>query len=145
MGVVFLYCLYFWGLCHPALWKGNGFQNQIFNKPATVFIGIFFAFTLIQLIPLPEEVQRFFSLHQYEIFDTARGLIGLPSSWRPLSHDPRASLAWWLFLLSLVLAINPNGPAISAHGAMAAFRTCVSGSTIRYSAGAGSQYGRFVG
>jgi len=85
------------------LWKGNGFQNQIFNKPATVFIGIFFAFTLIQLIPLPEEVQRFFSLHQYEIFDTARGLIGLPSSWRPLSHDPRASLAWWLFLLSLVL------------------------------------------
>jgi len=46
------------------LWKGNGFQNQIFNKPATVFIGIFFAFTLIQLIPLPEEVQRFFSLHQ---------------------------------------------------------------------------------
>ena len=85
------------------LWQKNGFQNQIFDKLVTVFVGIFFAATLLQLMPLPEGLLRFFSLHQYKVFDAARELIGQPSSARPLSYNPQASLAWWLFLLSLVL------------------------------------------
>lgn len=85
------------------LWIKSGIRNRLSGKQAVFYVGIFFAVTLFQLIPLPERLLDLLSSHQCEVLNVSRELINRPLTVHPLSYAPLASLAWWLFLLSLVL------------------------------------------
>jgi len=97
------YTVCIFGVFIILLWYKGGIGNRLPGKQAVFYVGIFFAVTLFQLIPLPEGLLHLLSSHQCKVLDVSRELINRPLTVHPLSYAPRASLAWWLFLLSLVL------------------------------------------
>jgi len=66
-------------------------------------VGIFFLYTLFQLIPLPLDLLVVVHPVQHHLIVASRELIDKPIVWHAISYGWRDSLAWWFFLLSLSL------------------------------------------
>jgi O-antigen ligase len=76
------------------------------RKPSAIFIfsvGLFFAVTLCQSLPLPESALSLFSPFRYKMLAQSRAILGSPTALATISYAPLASLAWWIFLLGLFL------------------------------------------
>lgn len=66
-------------------------------------VGVFFVFTLIQSISLPSPISSLlFSLSWPQYAQSAK-LTGAAQPWQSLGYLPSPSLAWWAFLLGLLL------------------------------------------
>lgn len=92
-------------------WGTSGDLFQHFKSIPAVAVGIFLLLTLIQSIPIPTVFLRYLSPQQYHILETSHHLLDLPLTTHAFSYNPSATLAWWLFLLSLVLlyaVLNAN-------------------------------------
>jgi len=66
-------------------------------------VGLFFAITLFQILPLPESFLSFLSPFRFKVLTQSRSIIGNPNDLATLSYAPLTSLAWWIFLLGLFL------------------------------------------
>ena len=85
------------------LWQN---KEGLVWKPPGIFIfsvGLFFAVTLFQSLPLPESVLSFLSPFRYRVLAQSQAIIGNPSDLATLSYAPLTSLSWWIFLLGLFL------------------------------------------
>jgi len=85
------------------LWKG---REDWMWKPGTLFIftvGVFFAVTLCQSIPIPGFVLSFLSPFRHKLLVQSRDIIGASDAFASISHAPLTSLAWWSFLAGLFL------------------------------------------
>jgi O-antigen ligase len=83
-------------------------QNKI-NPPGTghkvyVFaLGAFFCVGLVQCLPLPSFILSFLSPFRHEVLTHTRTIIQGYAGWQSISYASLKSLAWWMFLLSLLL------------------------------------------
>ena len=66
-------------------------------------MGLFFGVTLLQSLPLSGAVVSLLSPFRYKVLTQAAGILGSPVSWPTVSYAPLTSLAWWTFLLGLLL------------------------------------------
>jgi len=85
------------------LWQSR--SNRI-SVPSWIFIlsiGTFFVITLFQHLPLPPNILSFLSPFRFRVLNESWAIIDKPLSWQPLSYSPLNSMAWWTFLLSLVM------------------------------------------
>jgi O-antigen ligase len=82
------------------LWIGRNQRLWISNKITIFTLGIFFAVTLCQYLPLPSSLLSLLSPSRYEILATSNRLIDNQFSWQPLSYSPLVSFSWWTFLMS---------------------------------------------
>jgi len=85
------------------LWQNRDKQIWIQSKIFIVFLGLFFAVTLFQSLPLPSSVLSFLSPFRYDLLSRSSTITGVPVSWHSISYSLRNSFAWWIFLLSLML------------------------------------------
>ncbi|MGB6011691.1 MAG: O-antigen ligase family protein [Desulfobacterales bacterium] len=86
-----------------ALWRN---PNSTVWKPEKIYlfsVGLFFGVTLLQSLPLSGSIVSFLSPFRYKVLTQAAGILGSPVSWPTLSYVPLTSLAWWTFLLGLLL------------------------------------------
>jgi O-antigen ligase len=83
-------------------------QNRI-NKawlPDRVYIfilGIFYLVCLVQCLPLPSDILSFFSPFRHEMLTQSLAIIDESVGWQSISYSSLKSLAWWTFLLGLLL------------------------------------------
>jgi len=85
------------------LWQARRHRTFV---PSWIFIlsvGTFFVITLFQYLPLPPNMLSFLSPFRFRVLAESRAIIDRPLSWQPLSYSPLSSVAWWTFLLSLVM------------------------------------------
>ena len=87
---------------------GQGWQNnegRVWHPPGKFIftVGLFFAITLFQSLPLPESFLSLLSPFRFKILAQSRAIIGIPADLATLSYAPLTSLAWWIFFLGLFL------------------------------------------
>lgn len=75
----------------------------IHSKIIFIFLGSFFVVTLSQFLPIPFSVLSFLSPIRYDLLARSSAIVNSNIIWHTLSYSPLNSLAWWLFLLSLLL------------------------------------------
>jgi O-antigen ligase len=85
------------------LWQNRDKQIWIQSKNFIVFLGLFFAVTLFQSLPLPFSILSFLSPFRHEVLIQSIAIINSSVAWNTLSYSSRSSLAWWTFLLSLLM------------------------------------------
>ena len=85
------------------LWQKQDKQIWIQSKFFIVFLGLFFAVTLFQSIPLPSSILSFLSPFRQEVLTQSVAIIDGFVEWQSISYSSRSSLAWWTFLLSLLI------------------------------------------
>jgi len=97
------------------LWKG---QEDWIWKPGILFIfsvGLFFAVTLSQSVPLPGSVLSFLSPFRHKMLVQSRAIIGSPAALATISYTPLTSLAWWIFLAGLFLFFLVFLKSVTSH------------------------------
>ena len=85
------------------LWQKTSRRVWVPGKIFFFTVGLFFAVTFFQCLPLPPSILSFLSPFRYELLEKSWILIDRPISWQAISYSPLTSLAWWTFLLSLLL------------------------------------------
>ncbi|MBW2573815.1 MAG: O-antigen ligase family protein, partial [Deltaproteobacteria bacterium] len=85
------------------LWQNRDKQIWIQSKNFIVFLGLFFAVTLFQSLPLPFSILSFLSPFRHKVLTQSSAIINSSVAWNTLSYSSRSSLAWWTFLLSLLM------------------------------------------
>ena len=85
-------------------------QNRI-NKawmPDKIYIfalGVFYFVCLVQCLPLPSFILSFLSPFRHEVLTQSCGIIDGSVAWQSISYSSLRSLAWWTFLLGLLMFI----------------------------------------
>ena len=77
----------------------SGMRNKIY----IVALGVFFWVCLVQCLPLPSFILSFLSPFRHEVLTQSRTIIHGSVGWQSISYSSLRSLAWWTFLLSLLL------------------------------------------
>ena len=73
------------------------------DKVYIIALGIFFWVCLLQCLPLPSFILSFLSPFRHEVLMQSRTIIHGSVEWQSISYSSLKSLAWWTFLLSLLL------------------------------------------
>jgi len=73
------------------------------NKIYIFVLGVFYLVCLVQCLPLPSAILSFLSPFRHEVLTQSRTIIDGSVAWQSISYSPLKSLAWWTFLLSLLL------------------------------------------
>jgi O-antigen ligase len=95
---ILIFFLFIYGLWSDKL------DFQFIKSPLLIFsLGLFFVYTLLQVVPLPLGFLRFLNPFQHHVVQQSTVLLGESSHWHTLSYVPSASFAWWIFLLSLFI------------------------------------------
>jgi O-antigen ligase len=95
-GLIFFLFIY-------GLWSDK-LDFQFIKSPLLIFsLGLFFVYTLLQVVPLPLGFLRFLNPFQHHVVQQSTVLLGESSPWHTLSYVPSASFAWWIFLVSLFI------------------------------------------
>jgi len=72
------------------------------KSPLLIFsLGLFFVYTLFQSLPIPAGTVSFLNPFQHHVLEQSSFLLNESSSWYSISYIYSASLARWIFLLSL--------------------------------------------
>ncbi len=72
------------------------------KSPLLIFsLGLFFVYTLFQSLPIPAGTVSFLNPFQHHVLEQSSFLLNESSSWYSISYIHSASLARWIFLLSL--------------------------------------------
>ncbi len=85
------------------LWQNQDKQIWMQSKIVIVFLGLFYIVTLGQCLPLSFYILSVLSPFRHEMLKQSHAIVNSPISWHALSYSPLTSLAWWTFLLSLLL------------------------------------------
>jgi O-antigen ligase len=85
------------------LWQNKINTPGIQDKIYSVALGAFFCVGLVQCLPLPSFILSFLSPFRHEVLTRSHAIIHGPVSWQSISYSSLRSLAWWTFLLSLLL------------------------------------------
>jgi len=85
------------------LWQDK--EDRVWHPPGIFIfsVGVFFVTTLFQSLPLPASVIFLFSPFRFRVLTQSQAILGSPSQFATLSYAPLTSLAWWIFLLGLLL------------------------------------------
>jgi O-antigen ligase len=82
----------------------NKLDFRFAKSPLPLFsLGLFFVFTLFQVVPIPPGFLRIVSPFHFNVLEKSAVFLGDLSSWHSISYVSSASFAWWIFLLSLFL------------------------------------------
>ena len=85
-------------------WWRNKIDADFKRSPLLLLsAGVFLAFTLAQMMPLPQGLLGQLSPYRHQVLGKAAGLLGLAVSPQPLSYRWQVSFAWWIFLAGLFL------------------------------------------
>lgn len=85
-------------------WWREKIDLDFFKSPLLIFsLGFFLAYTLFQSMPLPVRLIGYLNPRQYRLLAESSTIIASVTEWRPISYAWRNSLAWWIFLISLML------------------------------------------
>ena len=96
--VALIFLLFVYGLWRDKL------DFRFIKSPRLIFsLGLFFIYTIFQIVPIPVGFLRFLSPFHYNIIEQSEVLLGESHLWHSLSYIPSASFAWWIWLLSLFL------------------------------------------
>ena len=85
------------------LWQNRINSAWMRDKVYIVALGAFFWVCLVQCLPLPSFVLSFLSPFRHEVLMQSRTIIDGSVAWQSISYSSLRSLAWWTFLLSLLL------------------------------------------
>jgi len=85
------------------LWSAPGGELPRTGKAFYVSLVPFFLATLLLCVPLPDGLLALLSPTRFALLEETRALTGTPPAWRSLGYTPLQDLAWWGFLLGLVL------------------------------------------
>lgn len=86
-----------------AWWRGRVDFGSLKSPWAAATVGVFLAWTLLQVLPLPPAVLAAASPERFSVLSQAGDLLGTGVGAEPLGYLWRSSLAWWVFLFSVVL------------------------------------------
>ncbi len=85
-------------------WLRGKIDFRFLYNPLLFFsAGLFLIYSLLQIIPIPQSMMSFLSPFQQQVYEYSHILTGNTMKWRPLSYVWRDSLAWWIFLVGLLL------------------------------------------
>ena len=84
-------------------WQTRINTSWMRNKVYIVALGVFFWVCLVQCLPLPSFILSFLSPFRHEVLMQSRTIIHGSVGWQSISYSSLRSLAWWTFLLSLLL------------------------------------------
>jgi O-antigen ligase len=85
------------------LWQTEISSARMRDKVYIVALGAFFLVGLVQCLPLPSFILSFLSPFRHKVLMQSRTIIDGSAVWQSISYSPLKSLAWWTFLLSLLL------------------------------------------
>ncbi|MEA1945807.1 MAG: hypothetical protein U9N83_00725, partial [Thermodesulfobacteriota bacterium] len=66
-------------------------------------LGAFYLVCLMQCLPLPSSIFSFLSPFRHEVLTQSMAIIHGSVAWQSISYSSLKSLAWWTFLLSLLM------------------------------------------
>ena len=85
------------------LWQNRintaGMLDKIYFFP----LGLFYLVCLVQCLPLPSSILSFLSPFRHGVLTQSCAIIDGSVGWQSISYSPLKSLAWWTFLLGLLL------------------------------------------
>lgn len=85
-------------------WWRDKADPGVVLRPLVLFsVGIFFVFTLVQVVPLPAGLLGYLSPFRYEVLSRSAALLGEGTGRHTLGYLPATAFAGWIFLLSLLL------------------------------------------
>jgi len=85
------------------LWQTGINSAGMRNKIYIVALGAFYLVCLVQCLPLPSAILSFLSPFRHELLTQSCAIIDGSVAWQSISYSSLNSLAWWTFLLSLLL------------------------------------------
>ena len=85
------------------MWRDGIDVGFIQGRWFLLSLGIFFVFTLLQAVPLPLWLLTFLAPASQQVFTQSSTLLETDIAYHAVAYVPRASLAWWFFLLGLLL------------------------------------------
>jgi O-antigen ligase len=85
------------------LWQNRINTAGMRDKVYIVALGAFFWVCLVQCLPLPSAILSFLSPFRHQVLTHSRAIIDGSVAWQSISYSSLKSLAWWTFLLSLLL------------------------------------------
>ena len=85
------------------LWQNRINKASIPDKLYIFVLGLFYLITIGQCLPLPPLFLSFLSPFRHEVLAQSNSIINSSVSWQSISYSHLNSLAWWAFMLSLLL------------------------------------------
>ncbi len=85
------------------LWHPRGHPSGVTDKIFFLAIVVFLGATLFQCLPMPQDILSLLSPYRFQGLSESLAIIGSPAGWQSISYASLNSLAWWAFLLSLVM------------------------------------------
>ena len=85
-------------------WQNRIGKSSMPDKIYIFALGLFYLVCLGQCVPLPSSILAFLSPFRHEMLTQSGAIIDSSSvAWQTISYSSLKSLAWWTFLLSLLL------------------------------------------
>ncbi len=85
------------------LWQNRKNTAWMRDKIYIVALGVFYLVCLVQCLPLPSSILAFLSPFRHEVLTQSCAIIDGSVAWQSISYSSLKSLAWWNFLLGLLL------------------------------------------
>ncbi|PQP33256.1 hypothetical protein C6A36_00225 [Desulfobacteraceae bacterium SEEP-SAG10] len=85
------------------LWKNRINKAWMPDKIYIFALGVFYLVCLVQCLPLPSDILSFLSPFRHEMLTQSLAIIDESVGWQSISYSSLKSLAWWTFLLGLLL------------------------------------------
>lgn len=85
------------------LWHPRRHQSGVTYKILFLTIAAFFGATLIQCLSMPQDILSLLSPYRLQGLTESLAIIGSQAGWQSLSYASLNSIAWWAFLLSLLM------------------------------------------
>ena len=84
-------------------WQNRINKASIPDKFYILVLGLFYLITIGQCLPLPPSFLSFLSPFRHEVLRQSNSIIESSVSWQSISYSHLSSLAWWAFMLGLLL------------------------------------------
>ena len=85
------------------LWQNRINKTWVPDKIYLLILGIFYGVCLVQCLPLPCSILSFLSPFRHKVLAQSMAIIDGSAAWQSISYSSMNSLAWWTFLLSLLM------------------------------------------
>ena len=97
------------------LWQNRINKTSMPDKICIFALGLFYLVCLGQCLPLPSSILSFLSPFRHEVLTQSIAIIDGSVAWQSISYSSLRSLAWWTFLLSLLLFFLVFRECCSSH------------------------------
>jgi hypothetical protein len=97
------------------LWQNRINTAGMRDKICIFALGLFYLVCLVQCLPLPSSILSFLSPFRQDVLTQSIAIIDGSVAWQSISYSSLRSLAWWTFLLSLLLFFLVFRECCSSH------------------------------